>query len=344
MTIPVNPLPLDHGTADIYTNFAGLTALKKSARNNDPEALRQVAKQYEALFARIMLKSMRDAIGKDPIFGSDEEQTYQGMADDQLSIELARGQGLGLADMLVRQMQRLTGGDKTDPAAAAASGGTRPSNSELSGAASTKAGSPGLPPPGAKALRLFQDTDSVGRTTAPASPETQEDFISELWPAAQAAGAQLGVDPRNLIAQAALETNWGLRVPRDSDGQSSNNLFGVKVGGQWGGASVSASTREYQNGTAINITTQFRAYDSREQSFQDYVSMLRDSPRYAGALNTGSNVHAFASALQRGGYATDPDYARKIAAVAEGIRPPAAAEPSLKSASARPINPNVETL
>src|SRR4029077_11649895 len=100
--------------ADVYTDFAGLTALKKDARSNDPDALRQVAKQYESLFARMMIKSMRDAVGKDPIFGSDEEQTYQEMYDDQLSIEMTKGHGLGLADMLVRQLQKLSGGSTAD--------------------------------------------------------------------------------------------------------------------------------------------------------------------------------------------------------------------------------------
>src|SRR5271154_716789 len=108
MTLPVNSSSAPN-SADIYTDFAGLTALKKDARTNDPNALRQVAKQYESLFARMMIKSMRDAVGKDPIFGSDEGQTYQEMYDDQLSIEMTKGRGLGLADMLVRQLQKIGG-------------------------------------------------------------------------------------------------------------------------------------------------------------------------------------------------------------------------------------------
>jgi flagellar protein FlgJ len=369
MTISSNNSGAINNTgADVYADFAGLTALKKSVRTNDPEALRQVARQYESLFTRIMIKSMRDAVGKDPLFGSDQEQSYQDMYDDQLSMELTKGKGLGLADLLVRQMQRLTGGGKTDPGATEkavgaqdssakpdADGGQHSNSARLNSTTRATMGNTGLMPPGARraALRLFQDTGSPGGKTAnavPASPETQDNFISELWPTAQAAGQQLGVDPRNLIAQAALETNWGTRVPHDSSGRSSNNLFGMKASGQWSGTSVSAATQEYQSGMAVSTTGQFRAYDSRAQSFQDYVSMLRGTPRYASALNTGSDTQAFASALQHGGYATDPDYARKIIAIAGSIhprddsparRPP---DPSLKSASARPINPSVETL
>jgi flagellar protein FlgJ len=336
MTIPVNSsVPAGAGSADVYNDFAGLTALKKNARTNDPDAIRQVAKQYEGLFTRMMLKSMRDAVGKDPIFGSDEEQTYQGMADDQLSLELSKGKGLGLADMLVQQIQRLQGGNKTD---ATQSTSSTPGSQGAPGAA-------GVSPQAA--LRLFkQNAPRASATTTPtASSETQSNFISELWPTAQQAGQQLGVDPRNLIAQAALETNWGTHVPRDPSGRSSNNLFGMKTGGQWNGAAVTAGTQEYENGSAVSTTGQFRAYDSRAQSFQDYVALLRSNPRYTAALNTGSNTHAFATALQRGGYATDPDYASKITTIAARIGSrDASTDVPLKSASALPLNPNTGIL
>jgi flagellar protein FlgJ len=313
-------------SADVYTDLSGLAALKRSAKTNDPEAIRAVAKQYESLFARMMIKSMRDAVGKDPIFGSDEESTYQEMYDDQLSLEMTKGHGLGLADMLVRQLQRLNGGGKTD---ATQSAGT---------AAAAQGGQ-------TQALRKYQGPDpqnnSSGRAVTPvASPEAQANFITDVWPAAQEAGQQLGVDPNNLIAQAALETNWGTRVPRDANGRSSNNLFGMKAAGQWSGASVTAATQEYQDGTAVNTTGQFRAYNSRTQSFRDYVSLLRSSPRYAAALNTGNDAHAFASALQRGGYATDPDYANKVTTLAAHVSTRSASlKQPLKSASALPLNP-----
>jgi len=338
MTLPINSNSAS--SADIYTDFAGLTALKKDARTNDPDAIRQVAKQYESMFARMMIKSMRDAVGKDPMFGSDEEQTYQEMYDDQLSIEMTKGRGLGLADMLVRQLQKISGGAKTD-ASEDAKG--------AKGASAAAGASATTPQTGAKsALRKFQgdpqgnrNGGSSGDAVAPiASPQAKASFISDLWPSAQEAGQQLGVDPRNLIAQAALETNWGTRVPRDVQGRSTNNLFGVKAAGQWNGASVTAETQEYQNGAAVSTTGQFRAYDSKEQSFQDYVTLLRSNPRYSAALNTGSNVHAFASALQRGGYATDPDYASKVTAIAASVDSRSAMlDQSFKSASIAPITP-----
>ncbi len=321
--------------ADVYTDFAGLAALKKDAKTDDPDTLRAVAKQYESLFARMMIKSMRDAVGTDPIFGSDEENSYQGMYDDQLSLEITKGKGLGLADMLVRQMQKLTGGQKPDATQSAAQAAAH-ANAALS------------PQNAAQALRKYQGAsqNSSGRSAIPvASPEDQSAFITDVWPAAQEAGRQLGVDPHNLIAQAALETNWGTHVPRSASGRSSNNLFGVKAGSQWTGDSVAAGTQEFENGAAVSVTGEFRAYDSRAASFKDYVALLRGNPRYAAALNTGSNAHAFASALQQGGYATDPDYANKVTAIAGAVQARSATlQQPLKSASALPLNPNTGIL
>src|ERR1700733_4224292 len=95
--------------APAYTDIAGLSKLKRAAGANDPKAIRTVAEQFESMFTRMMLKSMRDAVGPDPMFGSNQEQMYQGMADDQLSVQLSKGKGLGLADMLVRQLQKMGG-------------------------------------------------------------------------------------------------------------------------------------------------------------------------------------------------------------------------------------------
>jgi peptidoglycan hydrolase FlgJ len=287
-------------TADTYTNFSGLQALKRAAAKNDPTAIRKVAQQFESMFTRMMLKSMRDTVGTDPLFGSDAEKTYQGMYDDQLAIQMSKGRGLGLADMLVRQLQRLGAAG----AAAATDGSSGIKGSSTTGPVS---GSGAAHPAAKPALPA-------------ASAATQQNFIQGLWPQAQQAGQQLGVDATNLIAQAALETNWGRNLPHDSSGHSSNNLFGIKATGAWNGASVQSVTSEAAaDGGTTSTVAPFRAYADASQSFQDYVSILRNNPRYAAALNTGGNAQAFAAGLQRGGYATDPDYARKVSAVANNI-------------------------
>jgi flagellar protein FlgJ len=307
--------------APAYTDLAGLSKLKRAAGNNDPAAIRTVAGQFESMFTRMMLKSMRDATGPDPMFGSDQEQMYQGMADDQLAVQLSKGKGFGLADMLVRQLQKM--GVK---GADAAANGT-----------------------GAKAAAAYSATQSASTTSTTDAAKTN--FIQGLWPQAQEAGQVLGVDPRHLIAQAALETNWGRSMPQDASGRSSNNLFGIKASAGWSGPTVTSDTQEFQDGVATNTPAQFKAYATPAQSFQDYVALLRNNPRYSAALNTGGNVQAFATGLQRSGYATDPDYASKIAAVANAVAhkvndaPAASASVNdLKLSSALPITASTGAL
>jgi len=284
MTTPVN-------NAAVYGDFAGLAKLKAGAAHSDPTALRQVAQQFESLFARMMIKSMRDAVGRDPIFGSDQAQTYQSMFDDQLSLEMTRGKGLGLADMLMRQLQHAGG-----------------AGSNTAAGESAPAGTPGTSASSAPAAR----------TAAPGSANgaAQASFISQVWPEASRCAQQLGVHPVSLVAQAALETNWGRSVPRSTSGASSNNLFGIKAGGDWPGASVTARTQEFQAGAAAPTSAAFRAYASPGESFQDYVALLQSNARFRAAIGSGASVQSFAAALQRGGYATDPDYAHKVTTVA----------------------------
>ena len=119
------------------------------------------------------------------------------------------------------------------------------------------------------------------------------------------------------MAQAALETGWGKRQIKHADGSTSHNLFGIKATG-WNGQSAVAGTHEYVDGVRRNETASFRAYSSPAESFADYVRLLKTSPRYQQALQAGTDVQGFARGLQRAGYATDPSYAAKIAAIAGG--------------------------
>jgi flagellar protein FlgJ len=260
-------------------DFKQFAALRRNAGANDPSTLREVARQFESIFTKMMLDSMRSASFGDPMFGSDQADMYQDMMDDQLAVQLTSGRGIGLADMLIRQLSQ--GGQ------------------------------------GAQAATPMDATaaSSAGRGVDDAQ---RRRFIDEMLPHAESAARELGVDPRHVIAQAALETGWGRSRPADASG-TSNNFFGIKAGAGWQGASVSADTTEYHGGTAGTETAEFRAYGSVAENVSDYVRLLRDNPRYAAALHTGSDVRAFAGALQRGGYATDPSYADKIVAVAGQI-------------------------
>jgi flagellar protein FlgJ len=280
-------------------DFKHFAALRKSARADDPSALREVARQFESIFTKMMLDGMRKASFGDPLFGSDQADMYQDMMDDQLAVEMSQGKGLGLADMLIRQLSH---------------GANMKSADELA--------VPGT------------------QQALPVSDAAKQQFIEKILPQARAAGRELGVDPRAIIAQAALETGWGASQPADAAG-GSNNLFGIKAGTSWQGKSVESATQEFSGGVAANEIARFRAYGSESDSIKDYVSLLRDNPRYSAALNTGDDIHAFAAALQRGGYATDPRYANKLVSIAAelGMRQPIAAPAtvSLKTPGATPI-------
>ncbi len=315
-TLPISGEPAAAAaSADTYMDFSGLQALKRAAAKNDPAALRKVAQQFESMFTRMMLKSMRDAVGTDPIFGSDQQKMYQGMYDDQLAVQLSHGKGLGLADMLVRQLQRLS---------AAGSAGA-------AGAGASAAPGGGLPAGLAH---------SFGRDPA------------EFHTGAVAPGTAGGPAARGGSEQSHRPGRLGNQLgPKSASGrQRSFQQQPVRRQGDrfLEGPSVQAATTEVNAGGAVATRAPFRSYADATQSFQDYVSLLRNNPRYAGALNTGSDARAFATGLQRGGYATDPEYAHKVSAIANNISGHLAMAlrglTGLKSGAAVPITVTTSTL
>jgi flagellar protein FlgJ len=342
MTAPV-------ADSSFYADFTRLDGLARDARAQDPQALREAAKQFESIFTKMMISSMRKASFGDPLLGSDQQDFYQGMFDDQIAVELSRGKGLGLADMLVQQLTRKGLATPEAAAAPAAKPPTLPSAVPAI-PAQTAAEQVDLTPLQAMAAEIAKAVNDGPVITAGAElptaqagaqklfwrPQSRQEFIRELWPCAEQAGRELGIDPRHLLAQAALETGWGQSLPCNPDGSTSFNLFGIKAGTSWEGQSVAVKTLEFEGGIPVARRERFRAYESAADSFRDYVAVLRDNPRYAAALNTGSDAKAFAGALQRGGYATDPAYARKIATIAQNLDAP---PPGLKSGAARPMTP-----
>jgi flagellar protein FlgJ len=291
-----------------YADFNGLDRLKGATRADDPAAIRAAARQFESLFTRMLLKTMREASLGDGMGDSEQTKFYQDMYDQQLSVALSQGRGLGLADLLVAQLTR------AGPGKAAAAPGATPGGAAAVG-------------PGAAAAAATPPTTAV-------SPAAQADFVRAMTPWAEAAGRRLGVAPESVIAHAALESGWGRHLPA-ANGQSSFNLFGVKAQRSWNGAAVNAATTEFDAGGARRVNADFRRYDSAAAATADYAQLLAGDPRYAGALNTGSNVTAFATALKRGGYATDPDYVHKLVATADAVRQ-LRAQGALKSAASLP--------
>jgi flagellar protein FlgJ len=228
-----------------------------------------------------MLKSMRDAKLGQGLGDSQQSDLYQDMYDQQISLKMAQGKGLGLADMLVQQLTR-NGAAKAAASHAAASG--------------------------------------VAPVSAAPSASDRISFVKMLEPYAEKAAGQLGVSSDTLIAQAALETGWGQHVPTASNGGSSLNLYGVKAGSNWNGDAVSALTTEYSGASASSVSQPFRRYSSVEQGVNDYVTLLQRSSRYQKALGTGDDVGAFGGALASGGYATDPVYVQKLQATVSSVK------------------------
>lgn len=291
-------------TAPVNTSFdfAALASLRTDAvTKQDAATLKEAAKQFESLFTQMMLKSMRDAnraFSEGSMFSSSQGDFYQDMFDDQIALELSKGSGLGLADVLVRQLTQ-AGMVKTPDATGA--------TQEVSKAAFPAA-----------TQNVSQNVSSSAEHRPLA--QSKEDFVRMMWPHAQRAGSALGVDPSALVAQAALETGWGRSVPTHSSGSSSYNLFGIKAGSSWEGATTNVPTLEFEAGVAVRKVERFRSYASPADSFNDYARLIGNNPRYENARGVGGDVASFASALQEGGYATDPNYARKILAVADEVR------------------------
>ena len=295
-------------SVNTWTDLSGFSALRQRAQTDSKAALPIVAKQFESIFTQMMLKSMRDANYGDPLFDSQSGNAWQGLFDQQLSVTLsAQGHGLGIADMLVRQLGGSAAGSAQSPATTAPGpSATAPSRDDWQkrlGSVLSAAGSAGQ-----AASRLIPG----GATYANAAQ-----FVSELAPYASKVAQKLGVSLRAVLAQAALETQWGKHMPAHADGSSSNNLFGMKAGTSWAGGRVNVPTLEFEGGVPVRRQAQFRSYATPAASCEDYARLVAENPRYAGALGKGDDVLDFARGLINGSYATDPAYATKIAAIAD---------------------------
>lgn len=297
--------------AAAYHDFSSFGTLRAQARQDSAGASSEVAKQFESIFIQIMLKSMREAVPKGGLFDSDQMTMYQEMFDQQISLDLSRGGGIGLAEVIERQL----GGD----AAAEVSPGNaiNPANIRF-----------GAPDPFVPLLESIPLPRAKSKLPAPpaADAEAQDwgrvppsSFVAHIRRDAAAAAVELGVSENLLIAQAALETGWGQKVIRHRTGENSFNLFGIKAGQSWQGATVNRLTLEYQDGIAQKQFAEFRAYPSAGEAFADYVAFLRGNPRYAEVLASAGSDRHFAEALQSAGYATDPAYASKILAIKQQL-------------------------
>ncbi len=295
---------------DLTSKFAldvgSVETLKREARADPQKALHSAASQFEALMMQMMLKSMREAADAAGTSDSQDTKMYKSMLDQQLGIALAK-RGIGLADIMVKQLGRSTPAEVT-PAVEGAGASDSGSGATLSPATTT-------PPAPASSLPAVQSGASVGSSSL---PDAARSFIGKLWPHAQEAARSTGIAPHFILGQAALESGWGRGEIRMADGSASHNLFGIKATKGWSGPTAEVLTTEYVNGTAVKTVEKFRAYGSYAEGFKDYANLLAANPRYAQVLNERTDPAAFARGLQQAGYATDPNYAEKLTRVITG--------------------------
>ncbi|WP_322082967.1 flagellar assembly peptidoglycan hydrolase FlgJ [Burkholderia sp. BCC1972] len=320
---------------DLTQRFAldvqGFDALRAQAKQSPQAGAKAVAGQFDAMFTQMMLKSMRDASPDGGLLDSHTSKMYTSMLDQQLAQQMSK-HGIGVADALMKQLLRNAGaGTGSDTAADLGAGGmggmgagglgtagnegslaamnamakayaNAANNGGLAGARGYSAGSALTPP--VKGASGVQDADA---------------FVDRLAGPAQAASATTGIPARFIVGQAALESGWGKREIRASDGSTSYNVFGIKANKGWTGRTVSALTTEYVNGTPRRVVAKFRAYDSYEHAMTDYANLLKNNPRYSGVLSASRSVEGFAHGMQKAGYATDPNYAKKLISIMQQI-------------------------
>ena len=297
------------GHSSVYSDLQGLESIKQLGQVDENAALAEVSKQFESILVNMMLKNMRSAtnvLSEGSYLGGDQVSFYQEMLDDQWSVELTRGAGLGFANPMAQQL----GGDRSIPKDDNVTSAAMSIEQILSGVRITKQRSEFIAP--IESTTTVKSMQRLGDTPIFSTPEA---FVEGLYDSAEQAANKLGVAPSTLLAQSALETGWGQHFPSGEDGQHGFNLFGIKADDRWSGPVTQVETVEYFAGQPVKVNANFRRYDSFEQSFNDYVDFVSSQSRYQPALEKATDAAGYIQALQAAGYATDPKYAEKVQAI-----------------------------
>jgi flagellar protein FlgJ len=304
----------------------GFDAMRAEANASPQQGLKAAAKQFDSVFTQMMLKSMREATPSDSPFDSKDGDNFTSMLDQQLAQNLG-SKGIGVADMMLKQLMRTAGGQS--------GGGASTGMGSLDGSGDSSANAGNMAAmnamakayanaQGAKAAALggargYTADSALEPPARGAGSDKVNAFVDRLAAPAQAASAATGIPARFIIGQAALESGWGKREIKNANGTTSHNIFGVKAGNDWTGKTTTATTTEYVNGHPTRKVETFRAYDSYEDALTDYASVLKSNPRYAPVVTASRDAAGFAHGMQKAGYATDPQYARKLISIMRQI-------------------------
>lgn len=291
--------------------------LRSQFAKNPQEGLKAAAQQFETMFLQMVMKSMRDTVPDDGMLNSEQSKFYTSLLDQQMAQNLSsNGKGVGFAKLIEQQLGRTMVGNASE--------------ADAQGAANAAAGD--LPLAASDGRHLQYKTvlgnlptsaayPSANATAAPAAatemPANSKEFVNRVWPYAVEASRSTGVPPQFLVAHSALESGWGRSEIRRADGTPSYNLFGIKAGKNWNGATADTTTTEYVNGQPQQSVERFRAYGSYEEAFRDYANLLRNNARFGAVIGSQDGTE-FAKRLQQAGYATDPMYADKLSRIING--------------------------
>jgi peptidoglycan hydrolase FlgJ len=269
-------LPLSSSSGSV-TDSRSIEALRAAAARDPKSSIRETAKQFESLFMQEVMKSMRASTMASGMLENSATQLGTEMLDTQFAGKMTGLPG-GLSDAITRQLQRQMG-VATDKAEAA---------------------------------KTVQPLPALAKKNV--APHVQS-FIQKHDSAAKAAEATTGIPASFMIAQAAHESGWGKREITAKDGTPSFNVFGIKATASWTGKVAEVPTTEYIDGKPQRVMAKFRAYDSYEESFKDYAKLIGTNERYREVVAKADTAEGFARGLQKAGYATDPEYASKLARV-----------------------------
>jgi len=334
-----------------FLDINGLNSIRQQSKATDKEsknaALDTAAKQFEAIFMQMLMKSMRKAqevLESDSPFNSESTKFYRDMHDQQMSLELSNNGSLGLSDLIVRQL----GGDtesftsqsflRSDTRFSKNNGllneemnkgksivqegilistedrQTNDSDEHSTNNQNALFSMPQRAPSASKTEHPKNEKLSVYETLAMQEPQYKvpKDFVTALTEDAKRVEEKLNIPFEVVIAQAALETGWGQKIIKTESGQTSNNLFNIKADKRWDGDKTNKETLEFEQGAMVKKREPFRVYESIGDSVNDYINFLTNSERYKDALDKADDVEHFLHNLQGAGYATDPKYAEKI--------------------------------
>ncbi|MGA3249306.1 MAG: flagellar assembly peptidoglycan hydrolase FlgJ [Paraburkholderia sp.] len=296
------------GTDDLTQRFAldvqGFDSLRSKLAASPQQGIRTAAKQFDATFITMMLKSMRDATPQDGPLDSREGSQFTSMMDEQMAQQMS-SKGIGVADAMIKQLMNNSGVQGSE----AGEGNTAALNALAKAYGNSQAN-------GSLANGVGFSRNSALTPPLRGDGTTHVDaFVDKLASSAQAASETTGVPARFIIGQAALESGWGKREILKSNGETSHNVFGIKATKDWTGKTVSTVTTEYRNGQPQRVVEKFRAYGSYHEAMADYAQLLKNNPRYAQVLNGSHDAAGFAIGMQRAGYATDPHYAKKLMSI-----------------------------